>query len=185
MLDSAFHSNNMLQVLELCQAAYIIATLQSCVKDVKTRQRLITKYHPMLVNLLRASHMMSVKHNLPESESDWHIFIYKESCIRLIHWVFINDAWFSLFSNHPPAMTLLDVNNQLPCEDKLWNAQCNATFQSLMIYQNLSASVSCLNVLMSGLLGEMWTDKSMEIYRQLDVKHFLIIIFGTFKSYNI
>ncbi|RDW72231.1 hypothetical protein BP5796_08265 [Coleophoma crateriformis] len=116
LLSSTDSTIDSQRTLESCQAAYIIATLQSCVKDAKIRQRVITKCHPMLVDLLRSLDMIGSRHGSPESEQDWHIFVYKESCVRLVHWVFINDAWFTLFSNHPPAMTSLrhDQLSSLP-----------------------------------------------------------------------
>ncbi|RDW65957.1 hypothetical protein BP6252_09592 [Coleophoma cylindrospora] len=164
------------RTLELCQATYIIVTLQSCVKDAKIRQRVITKCHPMLIDLLRSLDIIGSKHRSRESEQDWHIFVYNESCIRLVHWVFINDAWFTLFSNHPPAMTISDMTSYLPCQDALWNVDCSASFNSLGFQQDVSSALPCLKSLMSGLLGDEWTESTMALYKQLDVKHFLVII---------
>lgn len=177
LLGSAVHSAHSQGALELCQAAYIIETLQSCVKDAKIRQRLITTCHPMLVDLLRSLDIVGSRHGSLDSEQGWHLFVYKESCIRLAHWVFINDAWFTLFSNHPPAMTFLDMSSHLPCGDKFWNADSPASFDSLGFQQDFSPNLPCLKSLISGLLGDEWTS-TVALYRRLDVKHFLVIILG-------
>jgi Fungal specific transcription factor domain/Fungal Zn(2)-Cys(6) binuclear cluster domain len=166
------------RTLELCQAAYIIETLQSCVKDAKIRQRLITKCHPMLVELLRSLDMIGSRHESPE---DWDMFVYKESCIRLVHWVFINDAWFTLFSNHPPAMTFFDMSSHLPCGDELWNVD-STSFDNLRLQQDFNSTSPCLKALISGLLGDEWTESTVALYKRLDVNHFLVLIFGEFPA---
>ncbi|KIW06920.1 uncharacterized protein PV09_02589 [Verruconis gallopava] len=171
-------SSDAQRTLEICQAAYIVVTLQFCVKDVNIRQRLVTKCHPTLVDLLRNRKMTGTRHSAPGSEQSWHTFVYKESCIRLVHWVFINDAWFTLFSNHPPAMTFLDMSGHLPCRDELWNADCPEDFMRVVSQEGGAVGTPCLKSLMSGLLGEEWTEHTMALYGLLDVKHFLTIIFA-------
>lgn len=168
------------QPLEVCQAAYIIETLQFCVKDAKTRQRTITRCHPMLVDLLRSINIVGSRHSLPGSEVDWHTFVCTESCIRLLHWVFINDAWFTLFSNRPPAMTFSDMSGHLPCDDRLWKADSPASFDSFKLQQEFSSSLSYLDALVSGLLGDEWTGSTVASYTRLDIKHFLVLILGMF-----
>ena len=165
------------QSLELCQAAYIIETLQSCVKNAKIRQRLITKCHPMLVDLLRDLDIIRTRH---EPDQDWTMFVRKESRIRLAHWAFINDGWFTLFSNHPPAMTFFDMTGHLPCRDELWNADRAASFESLRSQEDFSSSLPCPKFLISALLGDEWTEGTVALFQHLDIKHFLVIIFGEF-----
>lgn len=171
--------------LELCQAAYIIVTLQSCVKDAKIRQHVTTKCHPMLVALLRNLDMIGITHARSET-SDWRAFIYKESCIRLVHWTFINDAWLNLFSNYPPAMTLLDMSGDLPCDDEFWFME-DPTVAHDTFMEKINSNVQgvSLKLLMSELLGDGWAPSTVALYKQLDVKHFLVAIFGELLFYNI
>lgn len=185
LLESSVLPVDSQSALELCQAAYIIETLQSCVKDIRIRRRIITKCHPMLVDLLRRLEIVGSRHGSLELEQDWHMFVYKESCVRLVHWVFINDAWFTLFSNHPPAMTILEMSSNLPCADRPWNADSSAKFYSLRSQEEFNSSLPCLKSLISGLLADGWTGSStVDLFKQLDVKHFLVIIFGRLQRIN-
>lgn len=165
------------QMLELCQAAYIIATLQSCVKDPGTRQRIITKHHPMLVALLRRLDILESRHNVLISGREWHMFVYTESCIRLSHWVFINDAWLSMFSNHPPTMTILEMTCHLPCEDRFWESKNYEAFVDQNFQQVFKPSIPCLKSLVSGLMGNEWTESLSGVYQGLHIRHYLILIF--------
>ena len=175
-------SSDRQRALELCQAAYIIVTLQSCVKDAGIRQRVITRCHPMLVTLLRNLDLMGMEHDWSNT-SDWPTFVYKESCVRLIYWTFINDAWFNLFTNYPPAMTLLDMSGDLPCEDDLWAMDDPTGFDNIRLKRTSSNEQGiCLKSLMSKLLEHEWAPQTMALYKQLEVKHFLVIIFG--ESHN-
>lgn len=171
-------SSDRQRALELCQAAYIIVTLQSCVKDAKIRQRVITRCHPMLVTLLRNLDMMGMEHDW-SSISDWSIFVYKESCVRLVHWTFINDAWFNLLTNYPPAMTLLDMSGDLPCEDGMWAMEDLAGFDTTSLKSKSSHNQGiCLRSLISKLLEDEWMPQTVSLCKQLEVKHFLVLIFG-------
>lgn len=179
LLGSAASSPDAQKTVEVCQAAYILETLQSCVKDPRTRQRLITKCHPMFVDVLRDLGMIGSRHEAFPSGTDWSSFVHRESCIRLAHWVFINDAWFTLFTNHPPAMTFLDMTGDLPCEDALWAAESPKTFQDLMARQDWGGErVLCLRSVMSGLLGEEWKDETVARFQQMHIKHLLVAILG-------
>lgn len=177
LLATDIHSIDTRRTLQVCQAAYIIATLQSCVKAAQGRQRVISQCHPSLVNLLRSCNMVGMRH---EADQDWRTFVYRESCIRLVHWVFINDAWFALFSHHPPAMTLWEMSGYFPCDDEPWNAECHNSFDNLILHQKLGPSPLCLKSLMSGLLADEWTERMTTAFQQLNIKHFLVLILGKF-----
>lgn len=166
------------RVLETCQAAYIITTLQSCVKSSKIRQRVITRCHPILVELVRSVGTAGGEARSLGSERNWHVFVYNESCNRLFHWLFINDAWFTLLSNHPPAMTILEMSRPFPCEDTLWNVGCAASFGYLRTHEDHDSDLPCCKMIISRMLRGEWKEETAEFCKRLSVKHFLVIILG-------
>ena len=179
LLGSNCYRHPLQRSMEICQAAYIIETLQFSVKNAETNRRLIIRRHPVLVAVLRIIDVDRDRDCLQEFESRWHAFIYTESCTRLKHWLFINDAWFSLLSNHPPAMTFLDMRSNLPCTDELWTAHTSEIFTTLS--KNLSSSKTlCLRSLMMRILGTDWDGDTMADYLRLHVKHFLVFILGKY-----
>lgn len=163
------------EILELCQAAYLIETLQMFVKDSIVRQRLVSKRHPSLVAFLRHINVMGLQHEAPQS--NWHLFVCRESWVRLVTWTFINDAWLVLFSNHPPAMTLDDMRGELPFGDELWHADDIASFNLLINERGFSAS-PCLRDLVMGLLNDEWTECTSTQFKHLDVRHLHVVILG-------
>jgi len=177
-LYATAYSASSREALELCQAAYLIETLQMFVKDSTVRQRIISKRHPTLVVLLRSLDVMRSKHESPQLELDWHLFMYKESWIRLVTWTFINDAWLILFSNHPPAMTVSEICGHLPCSDSLWNVDNSASFDHIRIQQDFSSNSQCLRSLVSGLLNNEWAERTSARFNQLDVQHLHVVILG-------
>jgi hypothetical protein len=170
--------------LEVCQAAYIVVTLQSCIKDTVIRQRVICDLHPKLVRLLRKLKLLGQPQNPRIEEESWIRFIYEESCTRLIHWVFINDAWFSLLSNSPPVMTINDMIKHLPCDDQLWHADEAVSYERLRLTMMRTSRPVCVKDIMVSLLGDESTAGNFGSCRFLDIniKHFLPIILGKLSS---
>lgn len=164
--------------LEVCQAAYMMETLLSCVKEPEIRRHVVTKCHPILVNMLRRLGMIGVQRELAHMDNTGHEFVYRESCARLVHWVFINDAWLSLLTNHPPAMTFLDMDGALPCGDELWDLDYPRCREDFARKVERSLSQPCLKSLISGLLGDTWNDSTVALYRGLEIDHFLVIVLG-------
>lgn len=177
-LCATAHSAGSREALELCQAAYLIETLQMFVKDPTVRQRIVNKRHPTLVALLRSLDVMGSKNEPPQLELDWRLFVFKESWIRLVTWTFINDAWLILFSNHPPAMTLSDMRGHLPCSDRLWHTDNSTSFDRLRTEQGYSSTSQCLTALVSGLLNDSWTEGTAAHFEQLDVQHLHVMVLG-------
>lgn len=69
-------------VLEVCLAAYLIIIIS--VNDCDTRQRAIIKRQPALVDTLRRLGMISSQPSSPTLGTDWHAFVHRESCTRLV-----------------------------------------------------------------------------------------------------
>lgn len=177
-LCAAVCSASSREVLEVCQAAYLIETLQMFVKDPTVRQRVINKCHHMLVALLRGLDVMGSKHESPYGELDWHLFVRKESWIRIITWTFINDAWLIFFSNHTPALTLSDMRGQLPCSDGLWQIDNPTGFDCLRAQQGFDSTLRSLKDLVSGLLNEGSTESTAAHFGLLDVQHLHVAVLG-------
>lgn len=170
------HGENRARALEVCQAAYIIETLQFSVKDSNINRRLITKRHPILVDMHRDLDPVNNPYGLSSSGSEWNRFVYTESYNRLKHWLFINDAWFSLLSNNPPAMTFYDMQSELPCQDEIWRAYSAAEFEVLRSQGR--DQPTCLGDLIDSLLNEECEESVMATFEKIDVKSFLILILG-------
>ena len=164
------------RTLQICQAAYIITTLQSCVKDGEVRRRVVTRCHPMLVSALRHCGVIGARHDFDCSRVGWQNFVHVESSIRLLHWTWINDAWFTLLTNHPPAMNLIDMSGPFSCDDQLWRAECALSFDALIRFREGTTEKTSLKELVGRLLAEKWTESTVASFAELEVKHLLVVV---------
>ena len=167
--------------LEVCQAAYLMITLQIGVNNSDTRRRAITKRHPGLVNAARQLGMIGNRHpELPAaSRTDWHDFVYRESCIRLVTFVFFYDGLFALFCNSPPTTTLSEMCDDLPCSDVLWGAHSSEVF----VCERMTigpARPPCMRDIISELMRDDREDVENRTHELLNVFHLYAVIGGMY-----
>lgn len=172
------------RALEICQAAYLIVILQISVNDHDTRQRAITRRQPALVVALRRLGIISSKRYSPTSDANWHVFVYRESCIRLAAWVSFTDGLLALFCNAPPTTTMSEMSYELPCRDELWNAACLSSFAAEQSKgEQVSQSLS-IKALLEALLDDEWKDTGPHVYQSLSVFHLYAAIGGTYLAFS-
>ncbi|EHK39363.1 hypothetical protein TRIATDRAFT_165879, partial [Trichoderma atroviride IMI 206040] len=164
------------EVLELCQAAFLMNCLHINMNDMNLRQRVITNRHPLLINALRRRGLTGTIHELAGPGLEWHAFIYRETCIRLVTWTFLIDSLLTVYFNHPPLMSLAEMSNPLPCNDDIWDAGSMSSFKELMRYGHSSSRMLCLKVLVANLLSKDWTNALKEAYDELSTQHLYIIL---------
>lgn len=169
--------------LELCQAAYLIITLQLGVRNLDTRRRAIAKRQPALVSALRRLGMMKSKNSLTLPEASWHAFVYRESCVRLITFVCFNDSFLALFCNSPPTTTVLEMVGDLPCPDELWEADCAEAFNAEQDKRGNIPPLPCMKDILTFLLRDGWDDADPAVVHNLNVFHLYAAIGGVCFDY--
>ncbi|KAG8667526.1 hypothetical protein FPOAC2_12694 [Fusarium poae] len=155
-------------MLEVCQAAILMNSLQGSTNHIEGRRRVASKRIPTLVAALRKSGVVGLKHEPYQGEMDWNEFIHRETCIRVVSWTFINDSLMSFLCNHPPAMTMKEMTGHIPCRSQLWEADSNASFQK-HIHNEARLYPSSYLEAVSGLLAEDWTCSTKESFGRLDI----------------
>ncbi|RGP63278.1 hypothetical protein FLONG3_9931 [Fusarium longipes] len=143
-------------MLEICQAAVLMHSLEGSTNDVETRRRIASKRIPTLVAVLRKSGMVGLKHEPHQQEISWDEFIHRETCIRVVFWTFMNDSLMGLFCNHPPVMTVKEVSGHLPC--------CSELPYPFSYHEAVS-----------GLLAEDWTCSMKESFGRLSTSDLFFI----------
>ncbi|KAH8653626.1 hypothetical protein BX600DRAFT_83123 [Xylariales sp. PMI_506] len=157
------------QHLELCQAALLIIWLHYDCYDDLSIERFITKRLPMLIAVVRKVQLAELKQNSENPE--WEAFIHQESCIRFVTWSWFITTLCVFFYNHPPLMTISEMSGHLPCSEELWEAKSKNEFDMRNATVKLDQGPQCLKSLVSGLLGEEWTEEMRESYEQLSIHH--------------
>ncbi|CEI41127.1 unnamed protein product [Fusarium venenatum] len=155
-------------MLEVCQAAVLMNSLEGSTNHIEGRRRIASKRIPTLLAALRKSGVIGLKHESRQGEVDWNEFIHRETCIRVVSWTFVNDTLMSLICNHPPAMTVKEMTGHIPCRSELWEADSNASFQRHVHNVARSYPLSYHDVV-SGLLAEDWTRPTKESFGKLDI----------------
>lgn len=166
------------EVLELCQAAFLMNCLHINMNDISLRRRVVTNRHPLLISALRRLGLTETQHELSGLSLEWHTFIYRETCIRLVTWTFLIDSLLTVYCNHPPLMSLAEMSSSLPCNDDIWEAGSLSSFNELMGNGHLSSRMSCLKAVVANLLGKDWTSAMKATYDGLSTQHLYIIIMG-------
>lgn len=168
--------------LETCQAAYLIIILQISMKDGTTRRRAITKRQPALVGALRRLGMIRGNPYPPTLKTDWHTFVYRESCVRLVTWVFFTDGLLALFCNSPPTTTVSEMSGDLPCRAELWHADGSESFEAERSHGESAAHSLCMKDLMADLLDDEWNEATTPVYERLSVFHLYAAIGGAYSA---
>jgi hypothetical protein len=164
------------RTLQACQAAYLITFIQLGENDGEIRRRIITKRQPALLNAVRRLGLISDKPRPPSV--NWREFIYRESCVRLVSWVFFTEGLLALFCNSPPLATVSEMCDELPCRDELWDADSAASFAEEL---GQEAASPCLSMkdLQALLLGDDWEGEAATACHGLTVFHLYAVIGGT------
>lgn len=166
------------EVLELCQAAFLMNCLHINMNDIVLRQRVITNRHPLLISALRRLGLTGTIRELSGPGLEWHTFIYRETCIRLVTWTFLIDSLLTVYFNHPPLMSLAEMSSPLPCNDDAWDAGSLSSFNELMGRGHSSSRMLCLKVLVASLLSKDWINALDATYDELSTQHLYIILMG-------
>ncbi|GKU13009.1 unnamed protein product, partial [Fusarium langsethiae] len=161
-------------MLEVCQAAVLMNSLEGSTNHIEGRRRIASKRIPTLLAALRKSGVVGLKHEPQQGEVDWNEFIHRETCIRVVSWTFINDSLMSLVCNHPPAMTVKEMTGHIPCRSELWEADSNASFQRHIHNVARSYPLNCHEAV-SGLLAQNWTSSTKESFARLDISDLFFI----------
>jgi hypothetical protein len=164
------------RTLQACQAAYIITFIQLGENDGEIRRRIITKRQPALLNAVRRLGLICDKPSPPSA--DWREFVYKESCVRLVSWVFFTEGLLALFCNSPPLATVSEMCDQLPCRDELWDADSAARFTEELGKEPAPPGLS-MKDLMAFLLSDDWQGEAATACHGLTVFHLYAVIGGT------
>jgi hypothetical protein len=168
-------------MLEICQAAVLMNSLEGSANHIEARRRIASKRIPTLLAVLRKSGVVGLKHEPHQREISWNEFIHRETCIRVASWTFTNDSLMGLFCNHPPAMTVKEITGHFPCRSELWEADSSAAFQRYIHNITRSYPSSCHEAV-SGLLAEDWTSSKKESFGRLDTSDLFFINGGAFFS---
>lgn len=166
------------EVLELCQAAFLMNCIHINMNDISLRQRVITNRHPLLISALRRLGLTGTIHELSGPGLEWNAFIYRETCIRLVTWTFLIDSLLTVYFNHPPLMSLAEMSSSLPCNDDVWDAGSLSTFKGLMGRVHSSSRMLSLKALVENLLNKDWTNAFEATYDELSTQHLYIILMG-------
>lgn len=166
------------EALELCQAAFLMNCLHINMNDISLRRRVIANRHPLLISTLRSLDLIGTKHELSGPGLEWHNFIYRETCIRLVTWTFLIDSLLTVYCNHPPLMSLAEMSSSLPCSDDIWDASSLSGFEELIGHEKLPSRIPCLKTLVANLLSKNWTSAMKVAYDELSTQHLYIIIMG-------
>ncbi|EXK87924.1 hypothetical protein FOQG_08785 [Fusarium oxysporum f. sp. raphani 54005] len=152
-------------MLEICQAAVLMNTLEGSANHIEARRRIASKRIPTLVATLRKSNMMSLKH---EPGKSWQDFVHRETCIRVVTWTFMNDSLLGLFCNHPPIITSEEMTGDLPCPSDIWEADSSLVFQERSRYRLTRSYPSSCSEAIAGMLDEEWTPATRDSFGKLD-----------------
>jgi hypothetical protein len=118
----------------------------------------------------------------PTLKADWHAFVYKESCTRLVAWVFFTDGLLALFCNSPPNTTVSEMSGHFPCRDELWDADCSTSFAAEQNKEEPLLQSLSMKDLLAALLDDEWEDAATIVYQSLSVFHLYAAIGGTYST---
>ncbi|KAH6959203.1 hypothetical protein DER45DRAFT_613711 [Fusarium avenaceum] len=163
-------------MLEVCQAAVLMNSLEGSFNHIEGRRRLAGNRIPTLVASLRKSGMLSLEH--PPQYDTWEEFVYRETCIRVSTWTFVNDSLMVLCCNNPPIMTVKEMTGHLPCPNDLWEADSDITFQERARHRIARSYPSRCSEVVSGVLSAEWTISQAESFRSLDTSDLFYISAG-------
>lgn len=152
-------------MLEICQAAVLMNTLEGSANHIESRRRIASKRIPTLVGVLRKANMMSLKH---EPGKSWEDFVHRETCIRVVTWTFMNDGLLGLFCNHPPIITSKEMTGDLPCPTGIWEADSSMAFQERSKHRLARSYPSSCSEAIAGLLAEDWMPAIRNSFEKLD-----------------
>ncbi|KAF5658991.1 hypothetical protein FHETE_9619 [Fusarium heterosporum] len=164
-------------MLELCQAAVLMNSLEGGLNHIEGRRRVASKRIPSLVALLRKFEMTSLEHPR-QFDNTWEDFIHRETCIRVTKWTLINDSLMALLCNHPPGMTAREMTGNLPCSSDLWEAESSAIFEERAQTRTTKSYLSSCDEIVSGLLAEEWTTLLENYFKGLDTSDLSYAITG-------
>ncbi|KAF5592133.1 hypothetical protein FPCIR_5824 [Fusarium pseudocircinatum] len=153
-------------MLEICQAAVLMNTLEGSANHIESRRRIASKRIPTLVGAFRKAKMMSLKH---EPGKSWEDFVQRETCIRAVTWTFMNDSLLALFCNHPPIITSKEMTGDLPCPADIWEADSSTAFQERSQHRLAKSYPSSCSEAIAGLLAEDWTPAARDSFGKLDL----------------
>lgn len=128
-----------------CRAAGVIISVQCTINNPTARERVATERLPYISAILRKSGLISSRHASPLGEVGWREFAHTEARIRLAMSLHNNCALLASFCNHPPAVAGREMTGSLPCQNELWEAESQSTFearQGLLPSQDLLLSFS-------------------------------------------
>jgi hypothetical protein len=169
-------------MLEICQAAVLMNTLEGSANHIEARRRIASKRIPTLVATLRKSDMMSLIH---ESDESWGEFVHRETCIRVVAWTSMNDSLLVLFCNHPPVITSKEMTGDLPCRSDIWEADSSIVFQERSQHSLTRSYPSSCNEAIAGILSEKWTPAIRESFGKLDHSDLFYLSSGTLQPNTI
>ncbi|SCN89180.1 uncharacterized protein FFMR_04235 [Fusarium fujikuroi] len=152
-------------MLEICQAAVLMNTLEGSENHNESRRRIASKRIPTLVGVLRKANMMSLKH---EPGKSWGDFVHRETCIRVAAWTFMNDSLLALFCNHPPIITSKEMTGDLPCSTGIWEADSSMAFQERAQHGLARSYPSSCSEAIAGFLAGEWTPAIRDSFGKLD-----------------
>ena len=161
-------------MLEICQAAVLMHSLEGSTNHAEARRRIASKRIPTLLAVLRKTGIVGLEH--PQGEVSWEGFIHRETCIRVVSWTFTNDSLMSLFCNHPPAMTVKEMVGHFPCSSELWDADSSDAFRKHMHTVTRTYPSSCHEAV-SGLLSNEWASRNKS-FVGLDTSDLFLINIG-------
>ncbi|KAL9063074.1 MAG: hypothetical protein Q9157_008439 [Trypethelium eluteriae] len=142
--------NNMIEAIQLCQAALLMYGLDTLLAgDAAMQRTAITQRLPALVSAIRSLNLIGTQHIVSE---DWRLFLHRESIIRLVSWTFCADCLATLSCNNPPLFSMLEMTGDLPCDPELWDTDSAIVFELLRSPQPQQPSHN-LKDLMSGFLN--------------------------------
>ncbi|KAF5611119.1 uncharacterized protein FSUBG_2663 [Fusarium subglutinans] len=162
-------------MLEICQAAVLMNTLEGSANHIESRRRIASRRIPTLVGALRKAKMMSLKH---EPGKIWEDFVHRETCIRVVTWTFINDSLLGLFCNHPPIITTEEMTGDLPCPTSIWEADSSMAFQERSQHRVARPYPSSCSEAVAELLAEDWTPATRDSFGKLDHSDLFYITSG-------
>lgn len=147
------------EILQHCQAALLVNSMQMQVNDARTCRRISDKRHPAVISILRTYGFLIAK---SAGIQDTSQLIERETWIRVITWAFMADAIKTLFYNVPPIMTVSEMAIDLPCDEELWATASPDTWEARRC-RNSANELYCIKDIIFALLQDEWLHMSSRL----------------------
>ncbi|RFU24367.1 hypothetical protein B7463_g11972, partial [Scytalidium lignicola] len=141
-LPSIFTRDERRRRLQTLQAAYVVCIFQNWEGDNTGQSRTRRSRFNTIIAMTRNLDISKARHrdmrSLAENDFNWEEFIYTEEKIRIILFVYLLDAAFVTWNNHPPRMILCELQMGLAHPESCFQAESSTKcFQNIKYWYSL------------------------------------------------